>query len=83
MNDSTIVLAGATGNLGGRIAGAQLARGTTVRTLVRRSAGPEKLELLRKLGATVAVVNFSSVSELTAPFSGASCVGGVHPDAGH
>ncbi|MBZ5672294.1 MAG: NmrA family NAD(P)-binding protein, partial [Acidobacteriia bacterium] len=35
MNDSTIVVAGATGNLGGRIARALLERGASVRALVR------------------------------------------------
>jgi len=74
MNDQIIVVAGATGNLGGRIVKAMRERGTSVRALVRHSAARDKLERLQELGATVASVDLSSVSEVTSVCSGASCV---------
>jgi nucleoside-diphosphate-sugar epimerase len=74
MNDSTIVVAGATGNLGGRIASALLERGARVKALVRRRAAPEKLQKLHELGVTMASVDWSSASQLTSACSRASCV---------
>src|SRR3954452_17899777 len=43
---TTIVVAGATGFLGGRIVNALIERGADVRALVRDSAGTDKLETL-------------------------------------
>ncbi len=74
MNDSTIVLAGATGNLGGRIARALLERGASVRALVRRGTARDKLERLQELRVTIASVNLSSASQVTLACSRASCV---------
>jgi len=74
MAGSTIVVAGATGNLGGRITRALLERGASVRGLVRHDAAPDKLERLQELGAAIAGVDLTSVSEVTAACSGASCV---------
>ena len=74
MNGSTIVVAGATGNLGGRIVRALLERGASVRTLARRGTARDKLERLQKLGVTIANVDLGSASEVTPACSGASCV---------
>jgi len=74
MNGSTIVVAGATGNLGGRIARALLERGASVRALVRPSTARDKLERLQELGATIASVELTSASQVTPACSGASCV---------
>ena len=74
MNGSTIVLAGATGNLGGRIARALLDRGATVKALVRHASAPEKIEKLHKLGVTVASVDLRDASQVTEACSGAFCV---------
>jgi uncharacterized protein YbjT (DUF2867 family) len=74
MNGSTIVVAGATGNLGGRIARALLERGASVRALVRHGAARDKLERLQELGATIASVDMSSASQVTPACSGASYV---------
>jgi nucleoside-diphosphate-sugar epimerase len=74
MNDPTIVVAGATGNLGGRIARALLERGASVRALARHGAARDKLERLRELGVTIANVDFSSASQLALACSGAACV---------
>jgi NAD(P)-dependent dehydrogenase (short-subunit alcohol dehydrogenase family) len=74
MNPSTIVVAGASGNLGGRIAKALLERGATVRALVRPGTPPDRIERLRALGVAIATVDLSSGSDLTPACSGASCV---------
>ena len=74
MTDSTIVVAGATGNLGGRIVKALLERGGGVRALVRHGTARDKLERLQKLGVAIASVDLNSGSEVTLACSGASCV---------
>ena len=74
MSDSTIVVAGAAGNLGGRIAGALRERGASVRALVRHSTAREKIERLEGLGVAIARVDWGSASQVTAACSGASCV---------
>jgi nucleoside-diphosphate-sugar epimerase len=74
MNNAITVLAGATGNLGGRIARAILEGGGTVRAVVRHNSDPDKVEALRKQGAAIAAVDFNSVSELTEACSGGSCI---------
>ena len=51
MQNSVTILAGSTGNLGGRIARALLDRGAETRALVRRSSAPERVEALRRRGA--------------------------------
>jgi len=71
---ATIVVAGATGNLGGRIARALVARGASVRAIVRHTTAPDKLERLQKLGVSVASVDLSNPAQVTSACSGASCV---------
>ncbi|MBL0020571.1 MAG: NmrA family NAD(P)-binding protein [Bacteroidetes bacterium] len=48
-----ILLAGATGNLGGHIARALIARGAHVRVLVRPSSDPTKIAALQQLGMEI------------------------------
>src|SRR5271157_4358590 len=74
VDDSTIVVAGASGNLGGRIARALLERGARVRALVRHGTARDKLERLQQLGVTIASVDFTSASQVTPACSGASCL---------
>jgi len=74
MNDSIIVVAGATGNLGGRIVRALLERGATVKALVRPGTARDKLERLQELGVTIATVDLNSASQVTPACSGASCL---------
>ena len=74
MNDPTIVVAGATGNLGGRIVRALLERGASVRALVRSSTPRDKLERLREMGVTIASVDLNSASQVAPACSGAACV---------
>jgi nucleoside-diphosphate-sugar epimerase len=74
MGDSTVVVAGATGNMGGRIARALRARGASVRALVRHGAARERLAGLERLGVTLAPVDLRRASEVAAACAGAACV---------
>lgn len=74
MNEPTIVVAGATGNLGGRIARALRERGARVRALVRPSTAQDKIERLRDFGVAIASIDLNNDSQVTQACSGASCV---------
>ncbi|OGX84471.1 NmrA family protein [Hymenobacter lapidarius] len=67
-------MAGATGDLGFRIAQALLRRGAVVRALVRPGSIKPEVAQLRGLGAEVVDVDFNSVIALTQACSGAACV---------
>lgn len=69
-----ILVAGGTGDLGGRIVKALIKRGAEVRAVVRNGSEPEKIEKLTELGAEVVAVDMSDVQELTVACQGASCV---------
>ena len=71
---ATIALAGATGDLGFRIAQALLKRGAVVRALVRPGNTRAEVAALRDLGAEIVEVDFGSVSALTRACAGAACV---------
>jgi len=74
MTDSTIVVAGATGNLGRRIARDLIERGANVRALVRHTTARDKIEQLQALGVSISSVDLSKASEVTPACSGALCV---------
>lgn len=69
-----IVVAGATGNLGGRIVDALLERGATVHALVRAETDPAKTAGLAERGVKVMLVELGDVAALTAACAGADCV---------
>ena len=69
-----IVVAGATGGLGGRIVRALEQRGATVRALVRPKSDPVKVFSLTHLGVEVQRVEFDDHAALTRACEGASCV---------
>jgi hypothetical protein len=69
-----IVLAGATGDLGGRIARALLEKGAEVRVLVRHESDAVKVNALQKSGAIICPVDFHNAAELTKACEGATCV---------
>jgi len=69
-----ILLAGATGDLGDRIARALTARGAAVRALVRHGTSAEKVAHLRGLGATVVEANYDDPEALHLACDGAFCV---------
>jgi uncharacterized protein YbjT (DUF2867 family) len=68
-----IILAGATGDLGGSIAKSLLARGANVRALVRKGSNADKIAALQQQGAEIAFVDFTSVADLTKACQGGSC----------
>lgn len=75
MTDSAItVLAGATGDLGGRIAEALLERGAEVRAIVRRGSARPKVDALNRRGVDVVPVDYDNFGELAEACAGASCV---------
>lgn len=74
MDNTTIILAGATGNLGRLVAQELLKHGVTLRAIVRHSSAPDRVEELRALGAEIIEVDFSSDSELTQACQGGSCM---------
>ncbi|NGP17018.1 NmrA family NAD(P)-binding protein [Devosia aurantiaca] len=69
-----IALAGATGDLGRRIANALTARGATVRALLRTGTPEGKLAAVRRSGATPVVVDFDNSTALQEACTGAACV---------
>ncbi|NMG20248.1 SDR family NAD(P)-dependent oxidoreductase [Brasilonema bromeliae] len=70
----TILVAGGTGNLGGRIVKALIKRGAEVRVLSRNEIDPVKIKKLTELGAEVITVDMSDVEELKNACQGVSCV---------
>ncbi|MBA3908090.1 MAG: NmrA family NAD(P)-binding protein, partial [Pseudonocardiales bacterium] len=74
MTDAFVLLAGGTGDLGGRIARALVAREAPVHAFVRSQSSPEALDDLRKLGVTVVPVDLSDLDAVTRACQGASCV---------
>ena len=70
----TILVAGGTGNLGGRIIRDLIKRGAEVRAIVRLETDSEKVEKLKKLGAEVISVDMSNAEELKRACQGISCV---------
>ncbi|PKV63550.1 NmrA family NAD(P)-binding protein [Pontibacter ramchanderi] len=69
-----VVVAGATGDLGGRIARSLLSKGASVRVLVRRDSDAAKVEALQKAGATICEVDYHNPAALAKVCEGASCV---------
>ena len=74
MNQNIIIVAGGTGNLGGRIVKALLNRGAEVRVLVRPSSNQKKISYLEQLGAKVMVVDMSNEQDISSACVGANCV---------
>ena len=68
------MLAGATGDLGFRIAQALLKQGAVVRALVRPGNTKPEVAALRGQGAEIVEVDFKSVTALTKACVGATCV---------
>jgi uncharacterized protein YbjT (DUF2867 family) len=69
-----ILVAGATGDLGGRIVKALVAKGAQVRAVVRPSSDPEKIQKLEKLGVEVVKIDTSNLNEMTAACKDVACV---------
>jgi uncharacterized protein YbjT (DUF2867 family) len=73
-DSTTIVVAGATGNLGGQIVKSLIKEGATVRALVRPSTTKAKRETLENSGAAIVEVNLRNPDQVAKACEGASCV---------
>ena len=71
---SLVILAGATGALGGRIARSLRERGADVTTLVRPGTAADRVAALQALGAAVAEVDLGSTDAIAEKCAGADCV---------
>ena len=69
-----IVVAGATGNLGGKIVQALIKQGAVVRTLVRTGTNPERIKTLEIQGAQVFEVDMNDQAAIARVCTGADCV---------
>ncbi len=69
-----VLLAGATGALGSRIAAALRGRGAAVRALLRRGTAPDRAEALRGIGVGTVEANLDDEAEVAAACRGAACV---------
>ncbi len=74
MSSPVIALAGAGGDLGGRIAAALVARGATVRALVRPDTLEKDRSQIGALGATLAPADPLDVHAMATACEGAECV---------
>ena len=74
MSKKIIVVAGGTGNLGGRIITALLEKGAEVRVLVRSISDKEKISHLEQIGAKVILIDMTSEQEIATVCKGADCV---------
>lgn len=70
----TIVIAGATGNLGGKIVNELLAKGAEVKAIVRLEIDIKKIKDLEGKGVKVFQVDTSNKSEISKHCIGADCV---------
>jgi NAD(P)-dependent dehydrogenase (short-subunit alcohol dehydrogenase family) len=69
-----ILVAGATGDLGGRIVKALLKQGADVRAIVRDGSDAKKIEDLENIGAIIFRADMSNVSQIADACKGVSCV---------
>ena len=74
MEQQRIVLAGATGNLGARIARELRQRGASVRALVRPGTSPERLARLREQQVEIVEAELYSRADVVRACEGTSCV---------
>ena len=74
MSAPTIILAGASGDLGGRIAKALVARGADLRALMRADASAPDKQRVVALGAQIVEANMKDINSVAAACAGAACV---------
>ncbi|GAA4328806.1 hypothetical protein GCM10023149_32990 [Mucilaginibacter gynuensis] len=72
--EKEIVVAGGTGNLGGRIIKALLSKGAKVQAIVRPGSDEQKVAQLDSLGARIIEVDMTDAASLADALKGASCV---------
>ena len=69
-----VVLAGGTGDLGHRIALALVARGATLRALVRPGTSQDRVAQLAATGAAIRKADYADAQELRAACTDATCI---------
>jgi uncharacterized protein YbjT (DUF2867 family) len=74
VDQAEIILAGAAGDLGGRILKALVARGASVRALVRSGVSKDDTDRITRLGARIVRADEANVEALAAALEGATCV---------
>ena len=74
MTKKTILVAGATGNLGFRIVHYLIKNGASVKALCRPSSDPTKIMKLKSLGAEVLQIDIQNLQALTSACIGVECV---------
>ncbi len=72
--NKTVVVVGATGNLGGKIIHALLGKGAVVRAIVRLETNQDKINELKQKGVQVFQVDMTNQSEIAQHCAGAVCV---------
>jgi hypothetical protein len=72
--NKTILVAGATGNLGNRICRELIKRGATVSALVRNSTDADKIQVLKEMGITVLEVELNNIDEIAKACAANDCV---------
>jgi hypothetical protein len=72
--NKTILVAGATGDLGKRICRELIQKGVEVRAIVRASTDPEKIKVLEKMGVTIFEIDLNDVNQIAEACNGVSCV---------
>jgi uncharacterized protein YbjT (DUF2867 family) len=70
----TIIVAGATGDLGTRIISYLLKSGAAVKALVRKGSNPDAVALLQKKGVLISEVDYNNHDQLVKACSGGSCL---------
>ncbi|WP_027387809.1 NmrA family NAD(P)-binding protein [Chryseobacterium gregarium] len=70
----TILVAGATGNLGYRICRELIQRGAKVRAIVRTSSDPDKTDALEKMGVEIKCIDFNDTQAIVEACRGVHCV---------
>jgi hypothetical protein len=72
--NNLILVAGATGNLGGKIIDALLKKNANVIAVVRQTTNIEKVNILEKKGLRVFQINMNNIDEIEKVCEGVSCV---------
>lgn len=70
----TILVAGATGNLGNRICRELVKHGATVKAIVRDSTDIDKIEILEKIGVEVRIIDLNDIDSISAECKNVDCV---------
>ncbi|MCW3170766.1 NmrA family NAD(P)-binding protein [Chryseobacterium sp. 09-1422] len=70
----TILVAGATGNLGNRICRELIQRGAIVKAIVRDSTDLDKIEVLEKMGVEVRIIDLNDIDSISAECIDVDCV---------